>query len=74
MGERIKGSWIYSFLKKPIPVRTWVKVKMPKFALTDEEARDLTAYFNLMAPEASTYEKGVHLAKAKSQLTPASKL
>ncbi len=68
VGERIKGSWIYSFLKKPIPVRTWVKVKMPKFALTDEEARDLTAYFNLMAPEVSTYEKGVHLAKSKDSI------
>ncbi len=68
VGERIKGSWIYSFLKKPIPVRTWIKVKMPKFAMTDDEARDLTAYFDLMAPSTATYEKGVHLAKNKESI------
>ena len=28
VGERIKGSWLYSFLKNPTPVRTWLKVRM----------------------------------------------
>lgn len=68
VGERIKGDWIYSFLKKPVPVRKWIKVKMPKFALTDQEARDLTDYFELMAPNKGGYEKGVHLAKGMDSI------
>ncbi|NIV71785.1 MAG: c-type cytochrome, partial [Calditrichae bacterium] len=44
VGERLKGSWLFSFLKAPTPVRTWMKVRMPTFSLTDQEVRDFTAY------------------------------
>jgi mono/diheme cytochrome c family protein len=63
VGERIKGSWIYSFLRNPTPVRKWIKVKMPKFAMSEQDARDLTAYFQLMVPDLSTYEPGINLKK-----------
>jgi len=63
VGERIKGSWLFSFLKNPTPVRKWIKVRMPQFSLTDDEVRDLTAYFELMAPISTTYEDNVHLEK-----------
>ncbi len=63
VGERLKGSWLYSFLKNPTPVRTWMKVKMPTFALTDQEVRDLTAYFEASAPLEIKYEGGIHVKK-----------
>lgn len=63
VGERIKGSWLFSFLKNPTPVRTWLKVKMPTFNFTDKEVRDLTAYFEALAPLEIEYESGVHLSK-----------
>ncbi|MEE2986868.1 MAG: c-type cytochrome [Nitrospinota bacterium] len=63
VGERIKGSWLFSFLKNPTPVRTWVKVRMPTFFPTDEEVRDLTAYFEALAPQKIQYEAGIHVQK-----------
>ena len=62
VGERLKSSWLYSFLRSPTPVRTWIKVKMPTFAFSDKELRDLTAYFEAMSPSIH-YEAGVHQAK-----------
>lgn len=62
VGERIKSSWLFSFLKEPTPVRTWIKVKMPTFFFTDKEVRDLTAYFEALSP-ISGYEEGVHKKK-----------
>lgn len=63
VGERIKGSWLFSFLKNPTPVRTWVKVRMPTFNFSDKEVRDITAYFEALAPLKNTYEAGVNLEK-----------
>ncbi|MDC0206482.1 c-type cytochrome [Nitrospinae bacterium] len=62
VGERLKSSWLYSFLRSPTPVRTWIKVKMPTFAFTDKEVRDLTAYFEALSP-VNNYEAEVHLSK-----------
>ena len=62
VGERLKSSWLYSFLRSPTPVRTWIKVKMPTFAFSDKEVRDLTAYFEALSP-AVEYEAGVHQSK-----------
>ena len=68
VGERIKGSWLYSFLKNPTTVRKWVKVRMPTFSFTDKEVRDLTAYFEAMSPVANKYEAGVNTVKATNQI------
>ena len=65
VGERLKGSWLFSFLKAPTPVRTWIKVKMPTFSFTDKEVRDLTAYFEALAPS-SGYEAGTNQSKDSS--------
>jgi cytochrome c2 len=62
VGERLKASWLFSFLKEPTPVRTWIKVKMPTFFFTDKEVRDLTAYFEALSPS-SGYEAGIHQSK-----------
>jgi len=62
VGERLKSSWLFSFLKEPTPVRTWINVKMPTFFFTDKEVRDLTAYFEALSP-GTGYEAGVHKSK-----------
>jgi mono/diheme cytochrome c family protein len=62
VGERLKSSWLYSFLKEPTPVRTWIKVKMPTFSFSDKEVADLTAYFEALSP-VDGYEAGVHKEK-----------
>ncbi len=63
VGERIKSSWIYSFLDNPTPVRTWLKIKMPTFNFSDQEVRDFTAYFEALAPLDNKYEAGVNVEK-----------
>ncbi len=68
VGERLKGSWLFSFLKKPTPVRTWMKVRMPTFSLTDKEVRDFTAYFEAMSPSDIKYEADVHIKKNKDSI------
>ena len=68
VGERLKGSWLFSFLKNPTPVRTWMKVRMPTFSFTDKEVRDLTAYFEAMSPDEIKYESGVHVKKNKASI------
>jgi len=68
VGERLKGSWLFSFLKKPTPVRTWMKVRMPTFSFTDKEVRDLTAYFEAMSPSEHKYEVDVHIKKSKDSI------
>lgn len=62
VGERLKSSWLYSFLRKPTPVRTWIKVKMPTFAFSDKEVQDLTSYFEAFSPGAE-YEAGINESK-----------
>ena len=62
VGERLKASWLFSFLRNPTPVRTWIKVKMPTFSFTDKEVRDLTAYFEALSPS-SGYEAGTNESK-----------
>ncbi|MCH8931727.1 MAG: c-type cytochrome [Nitrospinae bacterium] len=68
VGERLKGSWLFSFLKKPTPVRTWMKVRMPTFSFTDKEVRDFTAYFEALSPNEIKYEAEVHLKKNKDSI------
>jgi hypothetical protein len=44
-------------------VRTWVKTKMPTFNFSDQEVRDLTAYFEALAPGDVDYESGLNVSK-----------
>ncbi len=44
-GAKTQANWLYGFLKKPIPLRPWLKVRMPTFGMTDDEAATLVRYF-----------------------------
>jgi cytochrome c2 len=70
VGERIKSSWIFSFLQQPTPVRTWLKVKMPTFNFTENEAMGLTAYFEALIPgnKEHTYETGQNVERAEDSI------
>lgn len=45
-GEKVQSNWLFGFLQNPIPVRPWLKIRMPTFGLSDEEANLLVLYFN----------------------------
>jgi mono/diheme cytochrome c family protein len=44
-GKKVQPDWLYEFLKQPLPLRPWLKVRMPTFGLSDEETDALVDYF-----------------------------
>lgn len=44
-GAKVQPDWLFSFLKRPISLRPWLKVRMPTFNLSDAEAAALVEYF-----------------------------
>ena len=44
-GERTQPEWLYQFLLNPQPVRKMSVLRMPKFNMSQEEARTLVDYF-----------------------------
>ncbi|MFO0980574.1 MAG: c-type cytochrome [Planctomycetota bacterium] len=45
-GFKTQPEWLFGFLKAPTKLRQGIKVRMPTFAFTDEEANTLVSYFN----------------------------
>ena len=43
-GSQIKKDWLFNYLKKPYAVRVNVIPRMPRFRMTDEEAKYMTDY------------------------------
>ncbi len=44
-GAKVQANWLYGFLKRPIPLRPWLAIRMPTFGLTDDETVKLVRYF-----------------------------
>jgi hypothetical protein len=44
-GERAQPDWLFNFLRNPTPIRPQVILRMPKFNMSDEEAKALVNYF-----------------------------
>ncbi|MBI3988000.1 MAG: c-type cytochrome, partial [candidate division NC10 bacterium] len=55
-GEKVQAPWLFSFLKRPIPLRPWLQVRMPTFGLSDEEATGLVRYFAILGRQRFPYE------------------
>jgi mono/diheme cytochrome c family protein len=55
-GEKVNHDWLFSFLKNPVPIRPWLKVRMPTFNLTNEETSAIVAYFAALAKKPIPYE------------------
>lgn len=47
-GAKAQEDWLFNFLKQPIPLRPWLKVRMPTFSLSDQEATTLVQYFGAL--------------------------
>jgi cytochrome c2 len=44
-GAKVQPPWLYSFLKSPVPLRPWLKIRMPTFHFNDDDAGTLVKYF-----------------------------
>jgi cbb3-type cytochrome oxidase cytochrome c subunit len=48
-GERVRGDWLLRFLTNVTTIRPWLKVRMPSFHLTQDEARAIVRWFKTSA-------------------------
>jgi mono/diheme cytochrome c family protein len=44
-GIKLQPEWFFDFLKRPMRLRPWLKVRMPTFDMKDEEASAIVDYF-----------------------------
>src|SRR5207248_5687794 len=44
-GEKTQPGWLFQFLRNPTPIRPAVKLRMPRFNMSEEETMDLVNYF-----------------------------
>jgi mono/diheme cytochrome c family protein len=44
-GERVQPDWLFNFLREPFEIRPATILRMPKFNMSEEEARALVGYF-----------------------------
>ena len=55
-GARVYPDWLFEFLKEPSEIRYGLKVRMPTFGLSDDEATTLVKYFSALDDEPFPYE------------------
>jgi mono/diheme cytochrome c family protein len=48
-GLKVRSEWLFGFLKAPEPLRPWLRVRMPSFALSDRDAATLVDYASAIA-------------------------
>ena len=46
-GERVRSDWLFKFFLDVQPIRPWLRVKMPSFHLSQEDARTLVRWFKV---------------------------
>jgi cbb3-type cytochrome oxidase cytochrome c subunit len=44
-GKKVQPDWLFRFMKDPLPIRPWLKIRMPTFYLSDEDALIIEQYF-----------------------------
>jgi mono/diheme cytochrome c family protein len=44
-GEKVQPPWLFSFLKAPVPIRPWLKLRMPTFGFSDADDHKLVDFF-----------------------------
>jgi mono/diheme cytochrome c family protein len=44
-GAKVQEQWLHNFLQAPAVIRSWIKIRMPTFSLTDDEIATVTKYF-----------------------------
>lgn len=62
-GTKVRPEWLFRFLRKPMPIRPVAALRMPQFALSQEEAVQLTRYFAAVAGETEPYASQPGIAK-----------
>lgn len=48
-GEKVQPQWLFEFLNKPTALRPWLKIRMPDFGFSHDDAETLVNYFAELA-------------------------
>jgi len=48
-GDKVQPQWAFQYLSKPVPMRPWLKMRMPTYSFTYEEVQRLIDYFSILA-------------------------
>ena len=67
-GARVYPDWLFEFLKKPSEIRYGLKVRMPTFGMSDDEATALVKYFSALDDEPFPYETLAPPMSTRSEL------
>jgi mono/diheme cytochrome c family protein len=43
-GFKVQANWLFGFLEQPVPLRPWLKIRMPTFSFSNDEANTLVQY------------------------------
>jgi cytochrome c2 len=71
-GEKAQSDWLFHFLKSPGHIRPWLKVRMPNFRLSDDEANTLVQFFmasSKTGPFNEAPDITVHLSEGQQVFT-----
>ena len=66
-GSKLQPDWFVDFLKRPVRLRPWLKVRMPTFGLADEEVGKIVDYFEA----AEGYDLGRVIVESGAPEAPA---
>ncbi|MFI5397661.1 MAG: c-type cytochrome [Candidatus Binatia bacterium] len=47
-GAKVQADWLFNFVKHPVQLRPWLKLRMPTFGLSDAEANTAVQYFGAL--------------------------
>lgn len=72
-GRRVQTDWLFNFLKNVHPIRSYVKVRMPTFPLTNDELNKLVMGFQAGANE-KTFEEDVKVVWEPGEREAAQKI
>lgn len=73
-GEKVQPQWLFAFLKQPIPLRPWLKIRMPTFGFSDAEASILVRFFAALGQQPVPYESVADQVLAREHLEAGRKL
>ena len=65
-GAKVQESWLFRFLENPAAIRPWLKVRMPTFELTDDEANRMVKYFHQLAKQKISFAPQARPASRES--------
>jgi cytochrome c2 len=73
-GAKVQPAWVFQFVRHPVPLRPWLKVRMPTFPFSDDGATTLVHFFAASAGQSWPYLYAETPAPPVAQLDQSKKM